>query len=79
MPIDEECLTIPKAAERIAPDLGLSPYTVGAYLRQAIAKGEISAFQKGSLERVFLKVSDVEEYKRKRSTYTPFTPLQKSG
>jgi hypothetical protein len=72
----EEVLTIPKAAGRLAPELGLSPNTIGAYLRQAIARGEMVAYKRGSSDRLYLRITDVDQY---RESQLQFTPLQKSG
>lgn len=67
----DEVLTIPKAAKQIASDLGLSPNTVGAYLRDAIAKGELQAYKRGGKNRQFLKSADVDEYKKRQLTFIP--------
>lgn len=67
----EECLTIPKAAEKIAQDLQLSPYTVSAYLRMAIAADKLKAYKRGDKSRQYLKISDIEEYKRHQLAYIP--------
>jgi hypothetical protein len=72
---EEEALTIPKAAQRIAPDLGLSTTTVGAYLREAIARGELTAYKRGDKDRQYLRSIDVDEYKKRQQQFTPLFPV----
>lgn len=69
----EEALTIPEAAERIAPSLGLSPYTVAAYMREAIRRSELQTYRKGNKERQYLKIADVDAYKERQQVFVPVT------
>lgn len=67
----DEVLTIPKAAEKIAPDLGLSKYTVGAYMREAIRSNRLPAYKKGGKDRQYVRLEDVNAYKEVLMTFTP--------